>query len=120
MIMASSRRRFWETVLVENPRWKHGNIAYIDPADPLKIKNGREHYLIHWDNSSYNDEYVDCSYVRKMEDVLNSKHTWYSPDEVQISPEQRVSLKGLQKDRALGRRLFEELSSRAMEDCGRR
>ena len=99
-------------MLVENPRWKRGNIAYIDPADPLKIRNGREHYLIHWDNSSYNDEYVDCSYVCKMEDVLKSKHTRYSPDEVQISPEQCISLKGLRKDRALGRRLFEESSSR--------
>ena len=111
MIMASSHRRFWETVLVENPRWKCGNIAFIDPAEPLKIRNGREHYLIHWDNSSYNDEYVDCLYVHKMKDVSKLKCTWYSPDEVWISPEQHVSLKGLRKDRALGRRLFEELSS---------
>ena len=111
MIMASSRRQFWETVLVENPRRKRGNIAYIDPADSLKIRNGREHYLIHWDNSSYNDEYVDCSYVCKMEDFSKSKHTRYSPDEVRISPEQRISLKGLWKDRALGRTLFEESSS---------
>ena len=42
---------------------------------------------------------------------FESKRTWYSA-EVQISPEQRVSLKGLRKDRALGRRLFEESSSR--------
>ena len=112
MIMASSHRRFWETVLVENPRWKRGNIGYIDPAEPLKMIDGRQHYLMHWENSSYNDEYVDCLYVCKMEDISNSKRTQYSPDEVRISPEQRVSLEGLRKDRALGRRLFEESSSR--------
>ena len=108
MIMASSCRRSWETVLVESPGWKHGNIGCIDPAQPLKKINGRQHYLIHWDNSSYDAQYVDCSYMCKMEDVLKLKHTWYSPDEVRISPEQHVSLRGLQKDRGLGRRLFEE------------
>ena len=112
MIMASSQRQSWETVLVKSPGWKHENIGRIDPDLPLKIINGREHYLSHWDNSSYDPEYVDCSYVRKMEDVSKSKCTWYSAAEGQISPEQRVSLKGLQKDRALGRRLFEESSSR--------
>ena len=112
MIMASSRRRSWETVLVESPGWKHENIGHIDPDLHLKIINGREHCLIHWDNSSYEPEYVDCSYVHKMENVLKSKCTWYSAAEGQISPEQRVSLKGLRKDRALGRRLFKESSSR--------
>ena len=111
MIMASSHRRSWETVLVENPRWKRGNIGYIDPAEPLKMINGRQHCLIHWENSSYDAQYVDCLYVCKMEDISNSKHTRFSPDEVRISPEQRVSLEGLQKDRALGRRLFKESSS---------
>ena len=75
------------------------------------MRNGREHYLIHWDNPRYEDEYVDCSYVYKMEDVSKSKCTWYSPDEVRVSPEQRMALKGLWKSRALGRRLFEESSS---------
>ena len=112
MIMASSHRRSWETVLVESPGWKRGNIGHIDPDHPLKMINGKQHYLIHWDNSSYDAQYVDCSYVCKMEDVLKSKCTRYSPDEVWISPKQRVSLKGLQKDRALGRRLFEESSYR--------
>ena len=111
MIMASSHRRSWETVLVENLRWKCGNIGYIDPAEPLKMINGRQHYLIHWENSSYDDQYVDCLYMCKMEDILNLKLTQYSPDEVRISPKQCVSLKELQKDRALGRRLFEESSS---------
>ena len=39
------------------------------------------------------------------------KRMQYSPNEVWISPEQHISLEGLQKDRALGRRLFEESSS---------
>ena len=47
-----------------------------------------------------------------MEDISKTKCMRYSPNEVRISPKQRVSLKGLRKDRALGRRLFEELSSR--------
>ena len=47
-----------------------------------------------------------------MEDISKTKRMRYSPNEVLISPEQRVSLEGLRKDRALGRRLFEESSSR--------
>ena len=111
MIMASSHRQSWETVLAKSPGWKCENIGRIDPDQPLWMINGKQHYLIHWDNSSYNAEYVDCSYVRKMEDVSKSIRTWYSPAEVWISPKQRISLKGLRKDRALGRRLFEESSS---------
>ena len=98
-------------MLVKTPRWKRENIGYIDPAEPLTIRNGREHYLIHLDNQGYDDEYVDCLYMDKMEDVSKSKRTQYSPDEVWISSEQRVALKGLRKSRALGRRLFKESSS---------
>ena len=76
MIMASSPRRSWETVLVESPGWKRGNIGRIDPDQPLKMINGRQHYLIHWDNSSYDAQNVDCLYVRKMEDISKSKRTW--------------------------------------------
>ena len=112
MIMASSRRQSRETVLVEDPRWKHGNIGHIDPTDPVKMIHGRQHYLIHWENSSYDAQYADSLYVCKMEDISKMKCTWYSPDEVWISAEQHVSLEGLWKDRALGRRLFEESSSR--------
>ena len=111
MIMASTHRRELEAVLVHMPRGKHENIVYIDPAKPLMIRNGREHYLIHWDNRGFRDEYVDCLYVHKMEDVLKSKRTRYSPDAVQISSEQRVALKGLQKSRALVTRLFKESNS---------
>ena len=112
MIMASSRRQSREKVLVETPQWKRGNIGYIDPAEPPMIRNGREHYLIHWENTSYRPSYIDCRYVEKMEDISKTKRTRYSPNEVRISPEQRGSLEGLWKDRALGRRLFEESSSR--------
>ena len=111
MIMASTHRQEWETVLVEMPWWKRGNIGYIDPAAPLTMRNGREHYLVHWENTGYKSEYVDCSFVCKMEDISKSKRTQYSPDEVHISPEQHVALKGFWKSRTLGRRLFEESSS---------
>ena len=112
MTMASSRRQSREIVLVESPGWKCGNIGYIDPTDPVKTIHGRQHYLIHWENSSYHAQYVDSLYVHKMEDISKTKCTQYSPNEVRISPEQHISLEGLQKDRALGRRLFEESSSR--------
>ena len=76
------------------------------------MTHGRQHYLIHWENTSYHATYVDSLYVHKMEDISKMKRTRYSPNEVRISPEQHISLEGLQKDRALGRRLFEESSSR--------
>ena len=108
MNMASTCRRELETVLVEKPRWKRGNIGYIDPTEPLMMMNGRQHYLIHWDNPGYVDEYVDCSYMHKMEDVLKSKHIRYSPGEVRVSPKQcelaavrrQQALKWLWKSRA--------------------
>ena len=111
MIMASSHRQSREMVLVENPEWKRGNIGYIDPTDPVKMVHGRQYYLIHWEKTSYHTTYVDSIYVHKMEDISKTKRTQYSPNEVRISPEQHVSLEGLRKDRALGRRLFKESSS---------
>ena len=118
-IMASSCRQSQEKVLVESPEWKRANIGYIDPTDPVEMFHGRQHYLIHWENTSYHPSYIDCTYVQKMEDISKTKRTRYSPNEVLISPEQRVSLEGLRKDRALGRRLFEESRFPATEDCGR-
>ena len=112
MIMASSRRQSREKVLVETPRWKRGNIGYIDHSDRVTVKDGREYYLIHWENTSYHPSRIDSKYVKKMEDISKTKRMRYSPNEVGISPEQRISLQGLRKDRALGRRLFEESSSR--------
>ena len=98
-------------MIAKTPRWKRENIGYIDPAEPPMIRNGREHYLIHWDNRGFGHEYVDFLYVHKMEDISKSRHTWYSPDEVWISSEQHVAVKGLRKSRALGTRLFVESSS---------
>ena len=111
MIMASSRRQSREKVIVESPEWKCGNIGYIHHTDPDKMVHGRQFYLIHWENTSYDPTYVDSIYVQKMEDISKTKRTQYSPNEVRISPEQRISLEGLRKDRALGRRLFKESSS---------
>ena len=112
MIMASSHRQSREKVIVESPEWKRGNIGYIHHTDPVEMVHGRPHYRIHWENTSYDPTLVDSRYVQKMEDISKTKRTRYSPNEVRISPEQRVSLEGLRKDRALGRRLFEESSSR--------
>ena len=112
MIMASSRRQSREKVLVESPEWKRGNIGYIDDNDPVEVRHGRRYIRIHWENTSYHPSYIDSAYVKKMEDISKTKRTRYSPNEGRMSPEQRVSLQGLQKDRALGRRLFEESSSR--------
>ena len=112
MIMASSRRQSREKVLVESPEWKRGNIGYIDDNDPVEVRHGRRYIRIHWENTSYHPSYIDSAYVKKMEDISKTKCTRYSPNEGRMSPEQRVSLQGLRKDRALGRRLFEESSSR--------
>ena len=112
MIMASSRRQSREKVLVESPEWKRGNIGYIDDNDPVEVRHGRWYIRIHWENTSYHPSYIDSAYVKKMEDISKTKRTRYSPNEGRMSPEQRVSLQGLRKDRALGRRLFEESSSR--------
>ena len=119
MIIASTHRRELEAVLVKMPRWKCENIGYIDPAEPLKMIYGRQHYLIQWKNPSYIDEYVDCSYLQKMEDISKSKRIQYSPGEVWVSPEQcelaavrrQEALKGLRKSRVSHRRLLEESSS---------
>ena len=112
MIMASSRRQSQEKVLVESPQWKRGNIGYIDDNDPVQVRHGRQYIRIHWENTSYGPSYIDSTYVKKMEDISKTKRTRYSPYEGRMSPEQHVSLQGLRKDRALGRRLFEESSSR--------
>ena len=76
------------------------------------MRHGRQYIRVHWENTSYDPSYIDSRYVKKMEDISKTKRTRYSPNEGRMSPEQRVSLQGLRKDRALGRRLFEESSSR--------
>ena len=73
--------------------------------------NGRERYLIHWDNSHYKDEYIDISYVQKMEDILKFKRNQHPPGELPLSPKQcdltasrrKQALKRMHKSRALWR-----------------
>ena len=122
MIMASTGRQELEAVLVKKPRWICANIgySYIDPDQPLLMINGRQHYLIKWKYPGYEDEYIDCSYVHKMEDILKSTHIQYSPGEVRVSPKQcelaavrrQEALKWVWKSRASCRRQLEESSSK--------
>ena len=62
--------------------------------------NGREHYLIHWDNLHYEDEYIDVSYVQKMEDVLKFKCSRHPPGELPLSPEQH-NLAAFRREQAM-------------------
>ena len=43
----------------------------------------------HWDYLHYDDEYIDISYIQKMEDILKLKCNRYPPDELPLSPKQR-------------------------------
>ena len=109
-----------EPVLIQKPEWKHPNIGYIDHDQPIMMINGRQHYLIHWNCPGYKDEYVDFSYMHKMEDVSKSKHIWHSPGEVPVSPKQcelagvrrQEALKWVQKSRASHRTQLKESSSK--------
>ena len=62
-----------DSVQIQKPEWKHLNIGYIVTDEPIITINGREHYLIHWDNPRYEDEYIDVSYMQNMEDILKFK-----------------------------------------------
>ena len=75
-------------VLIQKPEWNDPNVGYIVTDKPIITINGREHYLIHWDNPYYEDEYIDISYVQKMEDVSKFRHNWHPPGELPLSPEQ--------------------------------
>ena len=77
-----------EPVQLQKPEWKHPNIGYIDHDKPIIMINGRQHYLIHWNYPGHDDEYIDVSYVQKIEDISKSKHNWHPPGEVLVSPEQ--------------------------------
>ena len=109
-----------EPVLIQNPEWKCANIGYIDHDQPIMMINGRQHYRIHWKCQGYKDEYIDFSYMDKMEDILKSKCIWHSPGEVPVSPEQcklarvrrQEALKWVCKSRALCRTQLEESSSK--------
>ena len=86
-------------------------MGYIVTDKPIIMINGREHYLIHWDNLHYEDEYIDVSYVQNMEDISKFKHNWHPPGELPLSPEQcdlaasrrKRALKWMHKSRALQR-----------------
>ena len=91
-----------EPVLIQKPEWICPNIGYIDHDQPIMMINGRQHYLIHWNYPGYKDEYIDFSYMHKMEDFSKSKHIWHSPGEVPVSPEQR-ELAGVRRQEALKR-----------------
>ena len=77
-----------QAVLIQKPDWKCANVGYIVTGKPIIMINGREHYLIHWDNLHYKDEYIDVSYMQKMEDVSKFKHNQHPPGELPLSPEQ--------------------------------
>ena len=78
MIMASSRRQSWENVLVKSPEWKRGNIGYIDPTDPVEMFHGRQHYLIHWENTSYRPSYIDCTCAKDGGHFEDETHALFS------------------------------------------
>ena len=77
-----------EPVQIQRSEWKRSDIGFILTDKPIIIINGREHYLIHWDNPGYADEYIDISYVKKMEDISKFKCKRHPPGEVPVSPEQ--------------------------------
>ena len=89
-----------EPVQIQKPEWKHPNIGYIVTDKPIIMINGREHYLIHWDSLGYADEYIDVSYVQKMEDVSKFKHNWHPPGEAPLSPKQ-CDLAAFRREQAL-------------------
>ena len=107
-------------MLIQKPEWICANIGYIDHDQPIMMINGRQHYLITWNYQGYKDEYIDCSYVQKLEDISKSKCIWHSPGEVRVSPKQhelagvrrQEALKQVQKSRALRRRQLKESSSK--------
>ena len=68
-----------KAVLIQKPEWKCASVGYIVTDKPIITINGREPYLIHWDNPHYEDEYIDVSYAQKMEDISKFKHNWHSP-----------------------------------------
>ena len=89
-----------EPVQIQRPEWKHCNMGYIVTDKPIIMINGREHYPIHWDNPGYTDEYIDISYVQKMEDISKFKHNRHPSGEVPVSPEQR-ELAAFRREQAL-------------------
>ena len=77
-----------EAVLIQKPEWKCPNVSYIVRGKPIVMINERKHYLIHWENPHYKDEYIDVSYMQRMEDILKLKCNQHPPGELPLSPEQ--------------------------------
>ena len=100
-----------EAVLIQKPEWKHPNVGYIVRGKPIFMINERKHYRIHWENLHYKDEYIDISYMQKMEDVLKLKHNQHPPGELPLSPKQcdlaasrrKETMKRMHKTKALQR-----------------
>ena len=82
MIMASTGKQELEPVLMHKAKWTCANTGYIDLDQPIMRINGRQHYLINRKYRGYEDEYIDCSYMQKMEDISKSKCIWHSLGEV--------------------------------------
>ena len=101
-----------EPVQIQKPEWKCPNVPYIMRGKPIVMINERKHYLIHWENPHYKDEYIDVSYMQMMEDILKLKHKQHPPGELPPSPEQcdlaasrrKEALKRMCKTRASQRR----------------
>ena len=97
-----------EAVLVQKPEWKCPNVAYIMRGKPIVTINERKHYLIHWENLHYKDEYIDISYMQRMEDISKLKCNQHPPGELPLSPKQhdlaasrrKEALKRMDKTRA--------------------
>ena len=63
-----------ELVHIQKPEWKRPNLAYLTRCKPIVTIDGRKHYLIHWENLNYKDEYIDIHYMETMEDISKLKH----------------------------------------------
>ena len=68
-----------DPVLIQKPEWKCPNVAYIMRGKPIVTIDKNLHYK---------DEYIDISYVQKMEDILKLKRKRHPPGELPPSPEQ--------------------------------
>ena len=53
-----------DSVQIQKPEWKCPNTGYNVTDKPIITNDGREHYLIHWYNPDYEDEYIDVSYLK--------------------------------------------------------
>ena len=102
-----------ELVHIQKPEWKHPNVVYIMRGKPIVMIKERNHYLIHWENLNYKDEYIDISYMQMMEDILKLKCKWHPPGELPPSPEQ-CNLAASRRKEALKRMCKTRASQRTL------